>query len=132
MFQLSCAFYQLLIVIQCCTQSLLGHTAIYSYCVLEWDWRALKWIFQPGLRSFYKPYFKKFELNIWVQILIQPYKTISGYDSVMMKSATICEIRKKHIIYTVSWNLLLLIFTIATITVTNLLIHYFTTGMMFT
>ena len=40
----------------------------------------MKFIFQPRLRSFYKPCSKKFGLNVWSTILIQQYENTSGYN----------------------------------------------------
>ena len=86
---------------QCRTNGYFGHTYIHSYCVLEWNRRALtmvggpvsksfrissiqislKCTSQPRLRSFYKPSFKTLELNFWVSITFQRYKNTSGYDT---------------------------------------------------
>ena len=50
--------------------------------------------FSASLRSFYKPYSKKFGLSLWVPILIHRYENTSRYDTVSFSNlATMILVR---------------------------------------
>ena len=59
---------------QCHTKRCFGCTSIYSYCILEWNWRALTMVGGPvsntfwiDLKTSYNPCSKKFVLKyVWV------------------------------------------------------------------